>query len=259
MLDDRAAPAFPPLGQAENARAHCRHLRVEIERIDRAEQAAAEGWARRGERAVRIHLKAGGIRGEAGEQRGRHRGPARSRPSVVAPRSRRNLGLIGVDQLGHAPRVRLVAIAFEHRACRDVDHIRAIGEGFRNRAPRRLPGPPSTAAASCTPSLSASLRPSPNSSHDTGCTTPRSSSTNTQTCLYALKRSGNSFFIPARPPAVACGAGLLLIFVFPVLITLMFPLAWISGLTFRRSVIPAKAGSGCSCTYGGNGFPPARE
>src|SRR5450432_1931268 len=56
-------------------------------------------------------------------------------------------------------------------------------------------------APSSTPSLSASLRPSPSSSSETECIAPCSYSTNTQTCRYALRCSGNSFFVPARPAA----------------------------------------------------------
>ena len=101
-------------------------------------KAAAEGRARGGERAVRIDRKLGAIRGQAGEQRGRDR--AREIAAERRCAEKKDFGLIGVDELRHAPRVGLVAVVGEDWACGEIGHIRAIGEGFGDRR-LRLPRP----------------------------------------------------------------------------------------------------------------------
>ena len=69
MFDNRPALSLLPLRQGKDARAHRGHLRPEIQRVDGAKEAAAEGGARGGQRAVGINRKLGAIRRKARHQR----------------------------------------------------------------------------------------------------------------------------------------------------------------------------------------------
>ncbi len=67
MADDAAGVANHALRHWHHAWTNGRHLRPVVQRIDRAEQRAAEGRPRCGQRAVRIDVELGAIGGEAGE------------------------------------------------------------------------------------------------------------------------------------------------------------------------------------------------
>ncbi len=134
MFDDRPASSLLPFGQTENARADRRHLRAEIERVDRAKQAAAEGRARRGERAISVDREFCAVGGQPGHERRCDRAS-----QIASERSRakkQDLRLIGIDEFRHAPRVGLVAVVGEDRGFNEIGDIGAIGEGVLNRLPR---------------------------------------------------------------------------------------------------------------------------
>jgi hypothetical protein len=136
MLDDPPRGPLDPRRHRQHARAHRRHLRAIVERVDRAQQRAAEGRTGRSKRAVGIDVELGAVGSEPGEQRGRHR-----TGEVAAERRRaeeQDFRLVGVDELGQHLRVGFVAIVGEHVGTGEVGEVGAVAEGFRGDAPRPL-------------------------------------------------------------------------------------------------------------------------
>ncbi len=140
MLDDPPRGPLDPHRHRQHARAHRRHLRPIVERVDRAQQRAAEGRAGRRQRTVGIDVELGAVRGEAGEQRGRH-----CAGEVAAERRRaeqQDFRLVGVDELGQHLGVGFVAVVAEHVGLGDVGEIGAVAEGLRRDTARRLAARP---------------------------------------------------------------------------------------------------------------------
>ncbi len=106
-------------------------MRAEIQRVDRAEKAAAEGRARCGERAVRVDRQLGAVRGEAGHER--RRNGARKIAAKCRCAEKKDFRLIGVDEFRHAPRVGFVSVIGEDRALNKIRDICAMSEGFGHR------------------------------------------------------------------------------------------------------------------------------
>ena len=122
----RAGLTLDPFRHRQDAGAHSRHLGTVVERVDRAQQRAPEGRARRRQRAVGVDIEPGAVGGEAGEQRCRHRA------SKVAAQRRRaqqqDFRLIGIDDIGQGLGVGSIAVVGEQVVGDDVGKIGAVAE-----------------------------------------------------------------------------------------------------------------------------------
>ena len=132
----RPAVALDAVRHRHHARAHGRHLRPIVERVDRAHQRTAEGRAGRGKRAVGIDVERGAVGGQSSQQRGCHRAG-----EVAAERGgaeQQDLRLVGVDDVGQRLSVGFIAIVGEQVIGDDVSEVGAVTEGLSRGMPRRL-------------------------------------------------------------------------------------------------------------------------
>ena len=182
MLDDAADAALLALGHRHDARADRRHLGAKVERVDRAQQRAAEGRPCRRQRLVGVDGELGAVGGEPREKR---RGDGACEIAAEVGRAeQQDLGLVDVDQLGQRPGVGFVAVFGEDRVLDQIGDVGAVGEALGGRLARpRVRRADDDGRRPRRRACRRACAPSPISSHDTGWTWPRSSSTMTHTCL----------------------------------------------------------------------------
>ncbi len=129
--DDLARPARHIDRHGGDARTHGRHLRPVVERIDRAEQRAAEGRPRRRKRPVGVDLELRAIGRQSGQKR--RRDGAGEIAAEIGRTEKQDFRLIFIDEFRGDIGEGLVAIFGERFVLDDIADVGAIGEAIGDR------------------------------------------------------------------------------------------------------------------------------